>query len=289
MLKVADRWDDYEIIDIGGGEKLERWKDIILIRPDPQVIFTTDKDMALWNDIHARYIRSSGGGGKWEYLKDVPDRWVISYGDLRFYVSPTNFKHTGLFPEQAVNWEYFSVKIKESKRQLNILNLFAYTGGATLACAAAGAIVCHVDAAKGMVQWAKENISLSGLSDKPVRYMIDDVYKFVLREQRRGSRYDAVIMDPPSYGRGPGGEVWKAEDDLYDLVEESSKLLSESAVFFHINSYTTGFSPVVLENMLKLSVRKKMQKGETSAGELAIPVKRNGLLLPCGLYARWET
>jgi len=288
MIVAADKWEDYQILDLDDGEKLERWGSIILARPDPQVIFSGVRDKNLWDKAHARYIRSTGGGGRWEYKEEVPKRWVIGYGDLRFYVSPTNFKHTGLFPEQAVNWDIFSRKIKEAGRQLNVLNLFAYTGGATLACAAAGASVCHVDAAKGMVAWAKENLSLSGLVDRPVRFIVDDCLKFVLREQRRGSRYHGIIMDPPSYGRGPGKEVWRAEDDLFDLVKEAARLMDEEALFFHINSYTAGFSPSIFEDMLKLTVKDDMKKGKTVSGELLLPVSKKDLFLPCGVYARWE-
>lgn len=289
MIKVADKWVDYELIDIDQGEKLERWNDIVLIRPDPQVIFKTGRKTDLWRNVHAKYSRSPSGGGSWEYRKKIPDRWIIGYGELKFYVSPTNFKHTGLFPEQAVNWDFFADRIRKSKKKFNILNLFAYTGGATLACAQSGAKVCHVDAAKGMVSWAKENLGLSGLSDKPVRFIVDDALKFVLREQRRGNVYDGIIMDPPSYGRGPRGEIWKNEDNLFELVSESIKLLSEDADFFHINSYTTGFSAIVFEDMLKLTAFEKMQQGKTTAGELVLPVTNNDLCLPCGIYARWTS
>jgi 23S rRNA (cytosine1962-C5)-methyltransferase len=288
MVVAADKWEDYQILDLDDGEKLERWGSIILARPDPQVIFSGGRDKVLWDNAHARYVRSTGGGGRWEYKREVPKRWIIGYGDLRFYVSPTNFKHTGLFPEQAVNWDIFSRKIREAGRKINVLNLFAYTGGATLACAAAGASVCHVDAAKGMVAWAKENLSISGLEDRPVRFIVDDCLKFVLREQRRGSRYHGIIMDPPSYGRGPGKEVWKAEDDLFELVKESTRLLEEEALFFHINSYTAGFSPSIFEDMLKLTVKNDMKKGNTVSGELLLPVSEKDLFLPCGVYARWE-
>ena len=288
MAEVADKWKDYQILDLDDKEKLERWGDVILARPDPQVIFSGRRNKALWDSAHARYVRSTSGGGSWEYNVVVPKRWVIGYGDLRFYVSPTNFKHTGLFPEQAVNWDFFSKKIREAQRQIKVLNLFAYTGAATLACAAAGASVCHVDAAKGMVEWAKENLSLSGLEDRSVRFIVDDCLKFVLREQRRGSRYHGIIMDPPSYGRGPGKEVWKAEDDLFGLVKDAARLLEEDAVFFHINSYTAGFSPSIFEDMLKLTVKNDMKKGKTVSGELLLPVSEKDLFLPCGVYARWE-
>lgn len=288
MIKAADQWTDYEILDISDGQKLERWADHILIRPDPLIVFSTCIDEKLWASANARYIRSSDGGGRWEYYKKLPDRWTVSYRELSFYISPTNFKHTGLFPEQAVNWDHFQETIIASDRTLDILNLFAYTGGATLACAKAGARVCHVDAAKGMVAWAKENAALSGLTDKPVRYIVDDCLKFVKREQRRGNKYDGIIMDPPSFGRGPGGEVWKAENDLYPFVLETVKLLSEDARFFHINSYTTGFSPVVLEDMLKLTLQKNKFGGSISCGELVLPVSKSELYLPCGIFARWQ-
>jgi 23S rRNA (cytosine1962-C5)-methyltransferase len=286
-MLIANDWKDYEIIDTGNGEKLERWGDVVLRRPDPQIIWPLKDETAKWKNADGHYHRSSSGGGSWEYRRRLPKNWEIKYEDLTFKIEPTGFKHTGLFPEQAVNWKWMSDKIKAANRPINVLNLFAYTGGATVACAAAGASVCHVDAAKGMVEWAKENISLSGLADKPVRFIIDDVLKFVQREDRRGKKYEGIIMDPPSYGRGPKGEIWKIEDALYGLIEECAKLLSDKPLFFLVNSYTTGFSPSVVENILKLTVGNKY-KGKLSSGEVGLPIKENGLILPCGIYGRWE-
>ena len=243
-------WKEYELIDTSQGERLERWGDKILIRPDPQIIWNTEKTNPLWKNAHARYHRSKTGGGSWEVYKKLPEVWKVSYGDIVFGVKPMGFKHTGIFPEQAVNWDFVMNKIKASGRQLNVLNLFAYTGGATLACLKAGAKVCHVDASKGMVQWAKENASMSSLSDRPVRWIVDDCLKFVQREIRRGNRYDGIIMDPPSYGRGPGGEVWKLEEQLFSLLTECMQLLDDDSVFFILNSYTTGLSPSVMKSLL---------------------------------------
>jgi 23S rRNA (cytosine1962-C5)-methyltransferase len=287
-MLIADDWKDYELIDTGNGERLERWGEFILRRPDPQVIWPAEQDSRFWDKADAYYHRSSKGGGKWEYLRrELPPRWTISYNNLIFYVRPTDFKHTGLFPEQAVNWRWLIKKIKGASRTVKVLNLFAYTGAATVAASSAGAEVCHVDAAKGMVNWAKENFALSALGGKAVRFITDDVMKFVKREKRRGRLYDAVIMDPPSYGRGPDGEVWKLEDALYGLIEECMNILSSSPLFFLVNSYTTGFSPTVLENILKMQLQKKYG-GIVEAGEVGLPVKASGLVLPCGIYGRWE-
>ena len=287
IMLLADDWKDYELIDTGNGEKLERWGTYILRRPDPQIIWPANNNNGQWDRADAHYHRSSSGGGKWEFKKKLPKRWKISYKGMSFHIEPTGFKHTGLFPEQAVNWSWMMDKIRSAKRPVNVLNLFAYTGGATVAAAHAGASVCHVDASKGMVQWAKENINLSGLSDRPVRFITDDVIKFVQREKRRGSIYDAVIMDPPSYGRGPKGEIWKIEDEIYPLVELCMDVLSKEPLFFLVNSYTTGFSPTVVENILKMTVGRK-HKGLISSGEVGLPVSSTGLILPCGIFGRWE-
>ncbi len=284
-MRYTKNWKEFEVLDTSAGEKLERWGDSLLIRPDPQVIWNTPKN-EMWKRADARYYRSAQGGGKWMTYHLTQNEWVISYGDLKFKISPTGFKHTGLFPEQAVNWDLFIDLIKNSGRKIRVLNLFAYTGGATLACALAGAEVCHVDASKGMVAWAKENQKLSGLSDRPIRWIVDDCKKFVEREIRRGSFYDAVIMDPPSYGRGPGGEIWKLEDSVYDLVELTSKVLTDNPLFMAINSYTTGLSPSVMEYILGVTVGEKY-RGEISASDIGLPVKRTGLILPCGSTALW--
>lgn len=286
-MLLADEWKDYELIDTGNGERLERWGEYILRRPDPQIIWPLNEETENWKKTDAHYIRSHTGGGSWEFRRKLPVRWKISFEGLKFFIEPTGFKHTGLFPEQAVNWSWIINKIHSSARQINVLNLFAYTGGATVAAAKAGADVCHVDAAKGMVAWAKENLELSGLKDKRVRFITDDVMKFVQREKRRGNVYDGIIMDPPSYGRGPNGEVWKIEDSLYDFVNECVDILSPDPLFFLINSYTTGFSPTVLGNILSLTVGKKYG-GKISSGEVGIPVTSSGLTLPCGIYGRWE-
>lgn len=287
IMLLADDWKDYELIDTGDGEKLERWGSYILRRPDPQIIWPINDSSGRWNKADAHYHRSSSGGGKWEYKRKLPERWQISYKGMSFHIEPTGFKHTGLFPEQAVNWSWMIDKIRASKKPTKVLNLFAYTGGATVAAAYAGASVCHVDASKGMVQWAKDNINLSGLSDRPVRFITDDVIKFVQREKRRGNLYDAIIMDPPSYGRGPKGEIWKIEDEIYPLVELCMDVLSKEPIFFLINSYTTGFSPTVVENILKMTMGRKF-KGSISSGEVGIPVSSTGLVLPCGIFGRWE-
>lgn len=283
---ISDKWKDYEILDMADGEKLERWGNIILIRPDPQIIWKEKSKPALWKKTNAHYHRSKSGGGEWEYIKNVPKAWQIRYKDLVFNLKPMGFKHTGLFPEQAVNWEFMMNKIKSAKRPIKVLNLFAYTGGATVACASAGASVCHVDSSKGMTAWAKENVASSGLSDKPVRFIIDDVIKFVQREIRRGNKYDAIVMDPPSYGRGTNGEVWNIEESLYMLVELCSKILSDNPLFFLINSYTTGLSPTILANILSMIIKKK---GKVSCGEVGLPMKDSSIILPCGIYGRWES
>ena len=283
----ADKWQDYVLLDSADGEKLEYWGKYLLRRPDPQAVWSL-KSAKEWNKADARYHRSKSGGGSWQYLnKKLPDRWTINYGELTFNIKPMGFKHTGLFPEQAVNWDWFSNLIRGAEKPIRVLNLFAYTGGATVAALNAGAEVVHVDASKGMVTWAKENVTSSGLADRPVRYIVDDVKKFVLREQRRGREYDAVIMDPPSYGRGPSGEVWKIENELYPLVEECVKLLSDKPLFFLINSYTTGLSAQVLVNVLNMTVGRKYD-GKITADEIGLPMKANNLVLPCGISGRWE-
>ena len=280
-------WKEYELIDTSDGERLERWGDKLLIRPDPQIIWNTGKDDPLWKKADARYIRSKSGGGSWTVYKKLPQVWNVAYKDIVFGVKPMGFKHTGIFPEQAINWEFAAEKIKRSGRQLNVLNLFAYTGGATLACLNAGAKVCHVDASKGMVQWAKENASLSHLSDRPVRWIVDDCVKFVRREIRRGNKYDGIIMDPPSYGRGPNGEIWKLEEQLFPLVELCSELLSDDAEFFILNSYTTGLSPSVMQYLLGVTLAKK-HGGKVSADEIGLRATKTDLVLPCGSTAIWE-
>ena len=285
-MNIANNWKDYEILDMANGEKLERWGNVTLIRPDPQIIWNNKTFPEKWSKADARYNRSSSGGGGWKYNKKIPENWQIKYKDLTFNIKPMGFKHTGLFPEQAVNWDWMISKIKDAKRPIKVLNLFAYTGGATVACSYAGASVCHVDSSKGMTTWAKENIVSSGLKDKPVRFIVDDVVKFVNREIRRGNVYDGIIMDPPSYGRGTNGEVWKFEENISDLVELCSKVLSENPLFFLINSYTTGISSTVLENILRLNIHKK---GNFSNGEIGLPMKESKLILPCGIYGRWES
>ena len=285
-MNIANEWKDYEILDMANGEKLERWGNIYLIRPDPQIIWKDKSYPNKWNMANARYNRSNTGGGAWEYKKRLPESWQIKYKNLTFNVKPMGFKHTGLFPEQAVNWDWMIKKIKDSKREINVLNLFAYTGGATVACLSAGAKVCHVDSSKGMTTWAKENVESSGLRDRPVRFIIDDVIKFVQREIRRERKYDAIIMDPPSYGRGKNGEVWQFENNISDLVELCTKVLSDDPLFFLINSYTTGISSKVLENILYLNM--KNVKGTISSGEIGLPMKDSKLVLPCGIYGRWE-
>ncbi|MFA6309630.1 MAG: class I SAM-dependent methyltransferase [Clostridia bacterium] len=286
-MLITEDWQDFEIIDTGGGEKLERWGKYILRRPDPQVIWPISNNKKTWDNADAHYIRSQSGGGEWQYKKRLPKRWEISYDKISMYVEPTGFKHTGIFPEQAVNWKWIIEKIKTSSRQVKVLNLFAYTGGATVAAALAGAEVCHVDASKGMVSRAKGNLELSGLSDKPVRFITDDVIKFVQREIRRGNLYDAVIMDPPAYGRGPGGELWKIEDELYDLVRLCTDVFCKEPLFFIINAYTTGLAPSVLKNILMLLMKKKFG-GNVSGDEIGLPVTESGIVLPCGATGKWE-
>ena len=280
---VAEDWKDYECIDTASGEKLERWGDIILCRPDPQVIWDRKTNAGVWKTADAHYHRSSSGGGKWEYKKSIPDQWTVSYKDLTFNIKPMGFKHTGLFPEQAVNWDYMMNKIK-GRKGAKVLNLFAYTGGATVACAKAGAAVTHVDASKGMVQWAKENARSSSLADAPIRYLVDDCMKFVEREIRRGNKYDAILMDPPSYGRGPGGEVWKIEDSICHFVRRCALLLSDNPLFFIINFYTTGLSPTVMANLMQ----KCLPEGEIHASEIGLKITSSSMVLPCGATARWE-
>lgn len=282
---IANNWTDYEILDTSNGEKLERWNEYILRRPDPQVIWAND-NTRLWSNVDGRYHRSSNGGGNWEYFKKLPDRWTVTYKNISFYVHPTGFKHTGLFPEQAVNWDFISEKIK-GKPGIKVLNLFAYTGGATLAALEAGASVVHVDASKGMVSWAKENAGLSNLADRNVRFIVDDCEKFVNREIRRSNKYDAIIMDPPSYGRGPGGELWKIEDKIFSFVKLCTEILCDKPLFFIINSYTTGLSATVLKNILLLTVQKRFG-GAAYADDIGLPTKTSDIVLPCGSTGRWE-
>ena len=286
-MRIAQNWKDYELIDCSDGERLERWKDIILVRPDPQVIWKTPKTDRLWNNAHAVYNRSSTGGGSWTVNKKMPDVWQVGFNELKFNIKTMGFKHTGLFPEQAVNWEYLADVIKKAGRPLKVLNLFAYTGGATVAALKAGASVTHVDASKGMTAWAKENAALSGVADKPVRWLVDDCIKFVAREIRRGNTYDIIIMDPPSYGRGPGGEVWKLENEIYSFVENCTHLLSENAVMMLINSYTTGLSPSVMQYILSETAGRRLG-GKTISDEIGIPVSsKPDRVLPCGASAFW--
>lgn len=286
---LASNWNEYKLIDAASGEKLEYWDRVLLRRPDPQAIWSIKSEKTLWAKTDATYHRSKSGGGKWEFFnKKLPESWRIHYGDLTFNIKPMGFKHTGLFPEQAVNWDWFSELIKNANRPISVLNLFAYTGGATVAALNAGASVCHVDASKGMVTWAKENVNASGLSEKPVRYIVDDVVKFVQREYRRCRKYDAIIMDPPSYGRGPSGEVWKIEDELYPLIEECVKILSDNPLFFLINSYTTGLSAQILTNVLTLTMKSKFG-GIVTADEVGLPIQSSKLVLPCGISGRWQS
>lgn len=294
---IAENWKDYEVIDCSKGEKLERWGSYLLVRPDPQVIWDTPKTDGRWKKKNGHYHRSQKGGGEWEFF-DLPQEWSIRYRELTFRLKPFSFKHTGLFPEQAVNWDWFSSIIKSAvpkkvstghgHRPVKVLNLFAYTGGATLAAAAAGASVTHVDASKGMVTWAKENAAASGLSDAPIRWLVDDCVKFVEREIRRGNTYDGVIMDPPSYGRGPKGEIWKIEESVFPLIELAARLLSENALFFLVNSYTTGLQPAVLTYMMHTALVPKFG-GHVESSEIGLPVSANGLVLPCGASGRWFT
>ena len=289
---IADGWNDYEVLDTSAGEKLERWGDYILVRPDPQVIWNTPHKVREWKQKNGHYHRSNKGGGQWEFF-DLPEQWEISYGNLKFHLKPFHFKHTGLFPEQAVNWEWSGNLIREAKKknpgkEIKVLNLFAYTGGATVACADAGAAVTHVDASKGMVTWAKENAAASGLANAPIRYLVDDCVKFVEREIRRGNHYDAIIMDPPSYGRGPKGEIWKIEEKIFPLVQLCTKVLADRPLFFLINSYTTGLQPAVLSYMLNLELKSRFG-GTVEADEIGLPVRgKQGLVLPCGASGRWS-
>ena len=282
---LADSWKDYEVIDCSKGEKLERWGDYILVRPDPQVIWDTPRKEKGWHKMNAHYHRSKKGGGEWEFF-DLPQQWSIHYRNLTFQLKPFSFKHTGLFPEQAANWDWFSELIKKAGRPVKVLNLFAYTGGATIAAAAAGASVTHVDASKGMVTWAKENAASSGLADAPIRWIVDDCVKFVEREIRRGNHYDAIIMDPPSYGRGPKGEIWKIEESIHPLVKLCAQLLVDRPLFFLINSYTTGLQPAVLSYLIGTELKRF--PGNVTADEIGLPVSSNGLTLPCGASGRFE-
>ena len=286
-MRTAENWKDYTLLDASRGERLEKWGDVVLIRPAPQVIWNTPRTDPLWRRAHARYRRSSTGGGQWERLKPLPDSWQIGYGNLRLNLKPMGFKHTGVFPEQAVNWDAMASMIQEAGQPVKVLNLFGYTGCATLTCAAAGAHVTHVDASKGMVAWGRENAAASGLADKPIRWLVDDCGKFVQREQRRGNTYDAILMDPPSYGRGPGGEVWKLEEQIYPLVEQCAALLSDHPLFFIINSYTAGLSPSVMRYILGALLEKRFG-GEATADEIGLPVVRSGFSLPCGATAIWK-
>lgn len=286
-MRVADGWKDYELLDCSDGERLERWGDVILIRPDPQVIWKTPKKHPMWKKANARYLRSSTGGGHWEVLRKTPDIWRINYKGLSLNVKTMGFKHTGIFPEQAVNWDYTAQLIKDADRPVKVLNLFSYTGGATVACLKAGAQVVHVDASKGMVAWAKENAAASSVADRPVRWIVDDCIKFVQREIRRGNKYDIIIMDPPSYGRGPGGEVWKLEDEVYGFVELCTQVLSDDPIMALINSYTTGLSPAVMQYILGSLVVPKFG-GEVTGSEIGLPVTQTGMVLPCGASAIWK-
>ena len=284
MQRISNEWTNYECIDAGNGEKLERWGSIILRRPDPQAIWNVDKSNWKYD---AFYHRSNKGGGYWEYINKLPEEWTITYKNLTFKVSPTNFKHTGIFPEQATNWDFMIEKIKKCQKKVKVLNLFAYTGAATMACSSAGAEVVHVDASKGMIEWAKENMKLSNLENNKIRFIVDDCLKFVEREYRRGNKYDAIIMDPPSYGRGPNKEVWKFEDNIYALINACIKILTDQPLFFLINSYTTGISNIVLENILKSTLLPLYPNGKVDSGEVGLPITNNNLILPCGIYGRY--
>ena len=286
-MEIANNWKDYEIIDMSNGEKLERWNNITLIRPDPQIIWKEKLHPEEWKKADAMYSRSTSGGGEWHYKNKIPKEWQVHYKNLTFNIRPMGFKHTGLFPEQAVNWDWMINKIQNAHREIKVLNLFAYTGGATVACLSVGASVCHIDSSKGMCEFAKENVITSGLQDKKVRFLVDDVVKFVNREIRRGNKYDAIIMDPPSYGRGKNGEVWKFEDNIADIIKLCMQVLSEKPLFFLINSYTTGISSQVLENILRINMESKV-KGKFSNGEIGLPMKNSKMILPCGIYGRWE-
>ncbi len=283
---IADNWKDYEVIDCSDGEKLERWGNYILVRPDPQVLWDTPKTNKGWNKMNGHYHRSNKGGGEWEFF-DLPKQWSINYKELTFNLKPFSFKHTGLFPEQAANWDWFSEKIENANRPIKVLNLFAYTGGATCAAAKAGAAVTHVDASKGMVTWAKENAKSSGLEEDPIRWIVDDCVKFVEREIRRGNKYDGIIMDPPSYGRGPKGEIWKIEDEIHSFIKLCAELLSDDPLFFLVNSYTTGLAPAVLTYMISTEI-VSTHGGQVESDEIGLPVSSNGLVLPCGASGRWS-
>lgn len=286
-MRVSNEWKDYECLDAGNGEKLERWGKVVFRRPEPQAMWPILYN-ELWESVDGFYHRSDKGGGYWDFKKELPEYWTIDYKNLTFKVSPTNFKHTGLFPEQATNWDFMINKIKGANRPIKVLNLFAYTGGATMACSKAGATeVVHVDAAKGMIEWAKDNMHLNNLDDNKIRFIVDDCLKFVQREARRGNKYDAIIMDPPSYGRGPNGEVWKFENNLYNLINECMKILSDNPLFFLINSYTTGISSTVLFNILKTTMEPNYG-GIIDSGEIGLPITKNNLVLPCGIYGKWE-
>ena len=285
-MLIADKWKDYEVLDTSSGEKLERWGDYILVRPDPQVIWNTKKSLPEWKNWNGHYIRSSKGGGHWEF-RDLPESWTVNYGPLTFNLKPFSFKHTGVFPEQAVNWDLTAQIIREADRPMNVLNLFGYTGCATLACMKAGAAVCHVDASKGMVNWAKENAAASGISELPVRWIVDDCAKFVAREIRRGRKYDGIIMDPPSYGRGPNGEMWKLEDQIYSFLELCTGVLSDDPSFVILNSYTTGLSASVMEYMLNILIRKRLG-GTVSSDDIGLKCTETGLYVPCGATTVWR-
>ncbi len=285
-MLIANNWEEYEIIDAADGKKLERWGNVILNRPDPQIIWSQKSNKDAWDKADATYHRSKSGGGEWEYTSILEDSWQIKYKHLVFNVKPMGFKHTGLFPEQAVNWDFMYDIIKKSNREISVLNLFAYTGGATVCCASAGAKVVHVDAAKGMVQWAKENAVSCGLQDAPIRYIVDDCLKFVEREIRRGHKYDAIIMDPPSYGRGPKGEIWKFEDELNNLVSKCCELLSDNPLFLIVNSYTTGISHTIVGNLLNMTIKHRFG-GKVTSDEIGLPIKSSSLVLPCGAATRW--
>lgn len=287
-MRISNEWKDYECIDAGYGEKLERWGNVVLRRPDPQAMWHTELD-AKWKKVDGFYHRSQKGGGNWEFFKKLDEYWTINYKHLTFKVSPTGFKHTGLFPEQATNWDFMMNKIKNANRKIKVLNLFSYTGAATMACSSAGADVVQVDSSKGMTEWAKENMYLSHLENNSIRFIVDDCLKFVLREARRGNKYDAIVMDPPSYGRGPNKEVWKFEDNIYKLIDACMQILSDKPLFFLINSYTTGISSIVLENILKTTILKKYPNGVVDAGDIGLPITTNNLILPCGIYGRYQS
>ena len=283
---IADNWKDYQVLDASGGEKLERWGNYILLRPDPQVLWNTPKNAKEWKKLNGHYHRSNRGGGEWEFF-NLPEQWEIHYKDLTFHLKPFSFKHTGLFPEQATNWDWFSALIKKANRPIKVLNLFAYTGGATCAAAKAGASVTHVDASKGMVTWARENAKASGLENAPIRWLVDDCVKFVEREIRRGNHYDGIIMDPPSYGRGPKGEIWKIEEQIHHFIQLCSQLLSDQPLFFLVNSYTTGLQPAVLSYLVGTEIVSK-HGGSVVSDEIGLSVKESGLVLPCGASSRWS-